>query len=85
VSATGDWIGEVWQELLHVDPRDDADFFEAGGHSLLAAQLIARLNRRLGVRIPLRLVFDQPRLGDLKVAVEELAAREAARGEEETR
>jgi acyl carrier protein len=84
MSSTADSIGEVWGELLHVEPTDDADFFEAGGHSLLAAQMIARLNRKLGVRIPLRLVFDRPRLGDLKIAVEQLVAEEGARAQDET-
>ncbi len=44
--------------------RDDVaagqDFFAAGGHSLLAAQLVARLNRDMGGALTLRCVFEAP-------------------------
>ena len=38
----------------------DDGFFEAGGHSLLAAQLCARLGRESGAPLPLRQLFDTP-------------------------
>ena len=38
----------------------DDGFFEMGGHSLLAAQLCARLGRALEVSVPLRQLFDTP-------------------------
>jgi amino acid adenylation domain-containing protein len=37
-----------------------ANFFEQGGHSLLAAQLISGLAKELGAKIPLRALFDHP-------------------------
>jgi len=37
-----------------------SNFFEAGGHSLLAAQLCARLGRELDTLVPLRRLFDAP-------------------------
>jgi thioesterase domain-containing protein/acyl carrier protein len=51
-------IATTFQELLGVRPvgaRDD--FFELGGHSLLAVRLVAQLDRRLGVRLPLARLF----------------------------
>jgi amino acid adenylation domain-containing protein len=45
---------EIWENLLGIRPigiRDD--FFELGGHSLLVVQLIARIEERLGKRVPM--------------------------------
>jgi amino acid adenylation domain-containing protein len=44
-------IAEVWQEALGVERVGVYDnFFDLGGHSLLLIQVIARLEKRLGVR-----------------------------------
>ncbi len=47
-------VQEIWQEIIGVEPlgmRDD--FFEVGGHSLLAVRLVAAIEKRLGQRISL--------------------------------
>ncbi|MFF5056669.1 amino acid adenylation domain-containing protein [Micromonospora sp. NPDC000663] len=37
-------VAQAWEDVLGVPPRQaDEDFFEAGGHSLTATQLVARL------------------------------------------
>ncbi|KAF1710016.1 non-ribosomal peptide synthetase [Pseudoxanthomonas kalamensis DSM 18571] len=53
----------------------DDGFFEAGGHSLLAAQLCARLGRDLDVPVPLRQLFDAPTARRLSGALRALVAR----------
>lgn len=59
-------IAEVWSEMLGVARPGRSDhFFELGGHSLLASRVAARLSDRLGVRVPLRALFDQPILSEL--------------------
>jgi amino acid adenylation domain-containing protein/non-ribosomal peptide synthase protein (TIGR01720 family) len=51
------------------------DFFAAGGHSLLAARVVARVRAALGVEIPLRAVFEHPAPVDLAARIEELRRR----------
>ncbi|MBL1075546.1 non-ribosomal peptide synthase/polyketide synthase [Nocardia sp. 2] len=65
-------VAEVFAALLGVERVGaDDDFFVLGGNSLIATQLVARLSKAAGVRIPLRAVFDD-------ATVTGLAARIAA-------
>ncbi len=51
-------LAKIWQDVLHLDSvRPDDDFFEVGGHSLLAAQLFDEIGKRLGVNLPLATLF----------------------------
>jgi amino acid adenylation domain-containing protein len=70
-------LAAVWAEVLRVERvYADDDFQALGGQSLLAAQVAARVRDRLGVELPLRVVFDAPVLADLAAAVD--AERDAA-------
>ena len=51
------------------------DFFLLGGHSLLGAQLIARLRETFRVELALRTVFDAPTVVALAEEIERLAAK----------
>lgn len=51
-------LTKIWQDVLHLDSvRPDDDFFEIGGHSLLAAQLFDEIEKQLGVNLPLATLF----------------------------
>ncbi len=51
----------VWQDVLRVRPLGVRDnFFEAGGHSLLAVRLLAEVQARFGVELPLQALFRGP-------------------------
>lgn len=43
----------------------DANFFDLGGHSILAAQLLNAIKREQGVAIPLRTLFESPKPASL--------------------
>ncbi|MFI5531921.1 amino acid adenylation domain-containing protein [Kitasatospora sp. NPDC051853] len=58
-------VARAWRAVLGHDAfTADSHFFEAGGHSLLAAQLAAQLEPLLGTRPALRTLFRHPVLAD---------------------
>ncbi|CAN5303899.1 N/A [soil metagenome] len=63
-SASGDTeirLLRLWQRVLGVQPiSSDASFFELGGQSLLASQLITSIGVEFGARWSLRDVFEAP-------------------------
>ena len=66
-------LAEIWGEILKVEEVGVRDnFFELGGHSLLATQVVARVRERMGVEMPLRVLFDAAgTLGEIARRLEE--------------
>ncbi|MEU2106566.1 amino acid adenylation domain-containing protein [Nocardia sp. NPDC019255] len=63
-------VAEVFARVLGRERFSaDADFFAAGGNSLLATQVAARLSETWRLRIPPRLVFDHPTVAGLAQAI----------------
>lgn len=61
----------VVAELLDVEEVGmDQNFFLLGGHSMLGAQLIVRLNEMFGVEISLRYLFDHPTPAEIAAEVQ---------------
>ena len=67
-------IAEIWQDLLGIDRISSQDnFFDLGGHSLLSMQVVARLEKSIGLRInPRELIFQN--LGQLAFECEKKIA-----------
>ncbi|MFI6477250.1 condensation domain-containing protein [Nonomuraea sp. NPDC050663] len=54
-------VRQIWEEVLGISPvLDDDDIFDLGGHSLTITQIIARMDKRLGVKVELDDFFDNP-------------------------
>ena len=54
-------VADLWAEALDLDEVGiHDDFFARGGHSLLAARLVARLHQVFRVDLPLRVLFRRP-------------------------
>jgi amino acid adenylation domain-containing protein/non-ribosomal peptide synthase protein (TIGR01720 family) len=70
-SYTEQVLAGLWRHLLGTERvGTEDDFFAAGGHSLLAAQLANRISAVFGTELPLRMVFEHPTLAGLAVAIE---------------
>jgi amino acid adenylation domain-containing protein len=65
----------IWREVLgapHVSVRDN--FFEAGGHSLLAVRLMAQVRQRFGKELPLSILFQGGTVEEMAERLREGAA-----------
>jgi acyl carrier protein len=78
-------LAVVLSGLLGVARVSSGDnFFTLGGHSLMGAQLIAKIRENFGVELSLRSLFDEPTPRGMSVEIEKLIhARLAAMSEEE--
>lgn len=64
-----DRIAQIWARLLRIEhiARDD-NFFDLGGHSMLAVRAVNQINRQLGINITVRqLIFET--LGQIATAL----------------
>lgn len=67
----------VWNELLPHDVSDvDANFFEIGGHSLLAARAVATLRRETGLSLTIRRMLANPTVAAVAAELDRLAEEE---------
>ena len=58
-NETESQLAEIWQQLLGIDRVGvDDNFFDLRGDSLLAAQLVSRVQRVFHVALPISIVFD---------------------------
>jgi amino acid adenylation domain-containing protein len=71
-------IAEIWTEVLGVKKIGIHDnFFDLGGHSLRATQVVSRLGKAFQADVPLRSLFEHPTVEGLAVIVAQRQARKA--------
>ncbi|MDV6224614.1 condensation domain-containing protein, partial [Flavitalea sp. BT771] len=59
-------LAEIWQQLLQVGRVGIYDnFFQLGGHSLIAIQLVSKISKELGVKIEISIIFLHPTIRQL--------------------
>jgi amino acid adenylation domain-containing protein len=64
-------LSVLWTETLGRPAGRNEDFFDAGGNSLQATRLVARIRQAFGVELPLERVFDRPTVAGLAGEVAE--------------
>lgn len=76
LDGTAAWVAGLWGSILgaQITGLDD-DFFEVGGGSLSAAQLVTALRERFP-EVTVAQLYDHPRLGSLAEYLDELAPTE---------
>nr|WP_191910205.1 non-ribosomal peptide synthetase [Microbispora cellulosiformans] len=67
-------LAALWGEVLGIaEPVGvDDDFFELGGHSLTATQIIARIQARFAISVPIVELFENPTVAGLAAAMDRL-------------
>ncbi len=59
-------IAQIWKEVLNAEEVFvEQNFFDFGGHSLIAVQLLNKVEKATGKRISLRAFFEEPTLSTL--------------------
>jgi hypothetical protein len=63
-------ILKVWKEVFgRVDIGIDDNFFDLGGHSLMATRVVSRLNQALACTVSLGMLFESPTVRGLALRV----------------
>lgn len=74
-------IAAIWREVLGLaDIHASDNFFERGGHSLLAVQVLSRMQAAFGADVGLRAFFEAPTVAGMARAVVQLHAAAGSGG-----
>ena len=79
-------VAEIWREVLRVERVPvDTNFFDLGGHSLLLAELHARLRAELEVDVTIVELFQYPTVGGLTAHLEGRGSKAAPARDDRSR
>ena len=70
-TPTEELVASIWAEVLRRDRVSTEDnFFDLGGHSLMATQIVSRIREKFHVELAMRILFEKPTISGLAQAVE---------------
>ncbi|HEY6186081.1 MAG TPA: amino acid adenylation domain-containing protein [Pyrinomonadaceae bacterium] len=71
-TAVEEALARIWSGVLGLDRVGiHDDFFELGGNSLSATQLVSQLRRSFEIELPLRALFEHPTISELALVFED--------------
>jgi acyl carrier protein len=71
VTAVEESLAGIYAQVLELERVSRTDnFFEIGGHSLMATQVLSRIREVFQVELPLRSIFETPSVAGLGEAIE---------------
>ncbi|MCJ8272342.1 MAG: phosphopantetheine-binding protein [Psychrosphaera sp.] len=67
---TQKYLHGLWCDILELDRVSIAsNFFEVGGHSLMATKLINKINEQYGITVPLKRFFEASTIHDCAIVI----------------
>lgn len=77
-------LAEIWQRFLGVEMVGvNDDFFTLGGDSLLLTRVLAEINRKWQVNLPIKVVFEKARIADLALVLASMREADCPAGSDE--
>ncbi|GAA3836685.1 hypothetical protein GCM10022226_68320 [Sphaerisporangium flaviroseum] len=75
LTATERVLAELWSDVLGIEPVGTRDnFFDLGGDSLVALQMLALVKKRFGIAVPTVMLFEAPTVHTLAGILDEKGA-----------
>jgi L-aminoadipate-semialdehyde dehydrogenase len=68
LSSTEQSVRDIWLNVIPHSPRDleiTDNFFDVGGHSILATRVVFEIRKRFAINLPLGILFRQPTVSGL--------------------
>ena len=66
----------IWSDVFQSNKFDiSTDFIDLGGHSLMAIQLLSRINETFQLEMPLNTIFEYPNIAAYAVLVDKTITR----------
>jgi hypothetical protein len=75
-------VARIWAHVLqseHIGVHDN--FFDAGGHSLLAIRVLSRVTQAFQLTVPLKVFFESPTVAQMAKVIEQNQAHTAVPGD----
>lgn len=68
---------EIWENVLKMSPISvEDDFFDIGGHSLIAVELFDKIRNKMDIQLPLAALIEAPNIREMAGHIEEANRKE---------